>query len=177
VKVRYKDGGSYEYGVVISATYSSPNTTVTLATNDNYAMAAATITDKAISYIENPIGYPHWFDYANTIAYSATGSMTYTSVTTTDAKFRIEGNTCYVMVFATGTTGGTASNALRATAPVTYDGTGYPMVCATRDATTGGALAGTGAMSSNYLTVYKYDLSNYGLAAGRIMYISGFYTF
>lgn len=62
-KVRYKDGGSYEYGVIASATYSSPNTTVTLIDNTDYAMAAATITDRYISYISNPEGFPQWFNW------------------------------------------------------------------------------------------------------------------
>jgi len=52
-KVRYKDGGSYEYGVIASSVYSSV-TTITLLTNTDYAMAAATITDTYISYIQNP---------------------------------------------------------------------------------------------------------------------------
>ncbi len=65
-KVRYKDGGSYEYGVVGSSTYSSPNTTITLITNSDYAMAAATITDKYISYIEIPEGFPAGFTFAQT---------------------------------------------------------------------------------------------------------------
>lgn len=65
-KVRYKDGGSYEYGVIATSAYVAPNTTVTLITNSDYAMAAATITDTYISYIENPAGFPFWFNYAPT---------------------------------------------------------------------------------------------------------------
>ena len=63
-KVRYKDGGSFEYGVIGAATYSSPNTTITLITNTDYAMAAATITDTAISYQTAPQGFPGWFNWA-----------------------------------------------------------------------------------------------------------------
>lgn len=64
-KVRYKDsiGGSYEYGIIISSSYSAPNTTVTLATNTDYAMAAATITDTYISYIEIPADFPRLFNF------------------------------------------------------------------------------------------------------------------
>jgi len=62
-KVRYKDGGSYEYGVIGSSSYSSPNTTVTLITNDDYAMAAASITDRYLSYVDNPEGFPDWFNF------------------------------------------------------------------------------------------------------------------
>jgi len=62
-KVRYKDGSSYEYGVIGSSVYSSPNTTITLITNSDYAMAAATITDTYLSYIDNPVGFPTSFNY------------------------------------------------------------------------------------------------------------------
>lgn len=67
-KVRYKDGGAYEYGVIGNSTYSAPNTTITLITNSDYAMAATTITDKYISYIENPEGFPDWFNWSPTIS-------------------------------------------------------------------------------------------------------------
>lgn len=65
-RIRYKQGGSYEYGTVISASYSAPNTTITLATNDDYAMAAGAITDNYYSYIETPQGFPQWFTYSPT---------------------------------------------------------------------------------------------------------------
>ena len=61
-KVRYKDGGAYEYGVVFSASYSSPNTTITLITNNDYAMAAATITDTYYSY-SSPPDFPAYFNF------------------------------------------------------------------------------------------------------------------
>src|SRR3990167_2128035 len=61
-KVRYKDGGAYEYGVVFSASYSSPNTTITLITNTDYAMAAATITDTYYSY-SSPPDFPAYFAF------------------------------------------------------------------------------------------------------------------
>jgi len=67
VRVRYKDGGSFEYGVVGSSSYSAPNTTVTLITNSDYAMGATTITDKSISRISQPSGWPDYFNWAPTI--------------------------------------------------------------------------------------------------------------
>ncbi len=176
-KIRYKDGGAFEYGVVGSSSYSAPTTTITLITNDDYAMAAATITDRWISFVENPEGFPHWFNYANTVEYSASGSMTFTSVVTAYAKWKANGTTMQVLVLGTGTTGGTASNILRATAPVTSDGFNIPMVAAYRDSSTGGAPVGTGAMSAGYLSVWRADLANFGLGTGRILYISGFFTF
>lgn len=61
---RYKDGGAFEYGVIASSAFSSPNTTINLIPNTSYTMAAGTITDTAISYQATPQGFPHWFNYA-----------------------------------------------------------------------------------------------------------------
>jgi hypothetical protein len=88
-KVRYKDGGAYEYGVVISSSYSNPNTTVTLATNTDYAMAATTITDTYISYIDNPEGFPFYFNF--TPAYTGFSADPPTGV----SRFSIRGTTCF----------------------------------------------------------------------------------
>ncbi len=70
--IRYKDGGSYEYGVIGSSSFASSMTTVNLIPNTNYTMAAATITDRYISYIHDPEGFPRYFDYQPTFAGSAT---------------------------------------------------------------------------------------------------------
>jgi hypothetical protein len=67
VKVRYKDGGAFEYGVIGASSYSAPNTTVTLITNSDYAMAAATITDTYLSRAAMPIGFPDWFNWVPAI--------------------------------------------------------------------------------------------------------------
>jgi hypothetical protein len=64
-KVRYKDGGAFEYGVIGSSVYGAV-TTITLITNTDYTMSATTITDTAISYIENPEGFPFFFNYTPT---------------------------------------------------------------------------------------------------------------
>jgi hypothetical protein len=62
-RVRYKDGGDYEYGHIISSTYSAPNTTVYLAPNIDYAIGIGTITDRYISSIDMPYGYPSYFSF------------------------------------------------------------------------------------------------------------------
>lgn len=107
-KVRYKDGGSYEYGVVGSSSYSAPNTTVTLITNTDYTMAAATITDTYISYIENPEGFPTFFNYTPTITIQSAGTLSGTVIDY--AWFRAAGNKIdYKMQFSS-TVGGTLTN-------------------------------------------------------------------
>lgn len=62
----YEGGGSAEYGVVSSSTYGGVNTAVNLITNTDYAMAANPDT-LYYSYLENPAGWPGWFNWAPTI--------------------------------------------------------------------------------------------------------------
>lgn len=111
-KVRYKDGGSYEYGVIASAAYSAPNTTITLITNSDYAMAAATITDKYISYIENPEGWVDWFNWTPTLTgFSA-------DPTSTVYRWRAYGQTCKCFI-RQGATGTSNATTFTISAPVT----------------------------------------------------------
>lgn len=102
IKVRYKDGGNYEYGVIaINSTYSSPNTTVTLLGNNLYAMAAATITDTYISHVDRPEGFPDAFTYTPT----ATG---FSGTPTIEiAEWRVVGNIIFIRVGVTGTSNAT----------------------------------------------------------------------
>jgi hypothetical protein len=79
-KVRYKDGGAYEYGVILSSSYGAPNTTVTLITNTDYTMAAATITDTYISYIENPEGFPTAFNFSPSFTNVSVGNGTLSAI-------------------------------------------------------------------------------------------------
>ncbi len=91
-KVRYKDGGSNEYGAVGSSTYAGgPNTTtVNLIVNTDFAMAAGTITEKYISYIENPEGFPFTFNY--TATFSRGGTAFTNAPTLNAATFKAIGN-------------------------------------------------------------------------------------
>ena len=54
---------------VISATptYSAPNTTITIAVNTDYTIAAAAISANYYSKAENPQGFPDWFNYVPTL--------------------------------------------------------------------------------------------------------------
>src|SRR5574337_227963 len=55
-KLRLKQGGAYKYFYVIGATYSAPNTTVTVTGGSDYSLANAAITDGYLSYAETPQG-------------------------------------------------------------------------------------------------------------------------
>lgn len=108
-KVRYKDGGAYEYGTVISSSYSSPNTTVTLATNTDYAMAAATITNTYISYIDNPEGFPQKFNFTIALTLKS-GSGTLPTFSSSGATFVSKGRLFFVTFSLTNSSGGTAGS-------------------------------------------------------------------
>lgn len=67
-------------------------------------------------------------------SYSATGSMTFTSVTTFYAKYQVVGKTCYFAISALGNVGGTASTSLKFTVPVAMSATGaFGGGCAAQD--------------------------------------------
>lgn len=111
-----------------------------------------------------------------TPTYDATGSMTWTSITTQIARYFQVGNTVYFQITATGTTGGTANTSVTFTLPVrpvqttTSDFGGG---CLTEDAVEGaGAWRWT---SADRIRVFKYDGTNWGLGAGRKIIVQGFY--
>jgi hypothetical protein len=169
-KIRYKDGGAYEYGVVGSSSHAAGTTTVNLIPTTDYAMAAATITDKYISYIENPEGYPHIFAYTPTITAS---SGTYTTVSAT-GQFTVIGREITCSVIITITNNGTAAGSTYATLPVTaLSGTYY--LFGTEYQTTGNA--GYGRISAADLTkmrIFKMDGTYLG-GTGYIIAVSGKY--
>jgi hypothetical protein len=84
-KVRYGDGGT-DYGIIYSSSHSGGTTTVTLITNTDYLMAAATITDQCLSYAEYPEGFPQAFNWAAAPANLTVGNGTLT------AKYQVKGH-------------------------------------------------------------------------------------
>lgn len=116
---------SVKYFYVTNVSYSSPNTTITVTGGSDYSLADATITSPYFSKIENPQGFPHWFNYTPT--YGADG-LTYTSVTGT-AKFTIAGGIITVNIYVSGTVGGTAKAYLGITLPITTSGASTEQGC------------------------------------------------
>jgi hypothetical protein len=127
-KVRYKDGGAFEYGVIASSSHSAGTTTITLITNSDYAMAAATITDTYLSYIENPEGFPITFNYTITVT-PGTGSITSYSVTY--ATWQIVAGKIRADFDFSISNNGTGASYLKITWPITspgaYGGTGLEL--------------------------------------------------
>ena len=117
-RVRYRDGGGDEYGVVSSSSHAAGTTTINLLPNTDYAIAAATITDKYTSYIENPSGFPQWFNFSSNVT-ATSGTITTSSVN--QARWDVKGKTFHCIIDLTVTTNGTGAGILQASIPVTPD--------------------------------------------------------
>lgn len=97
-----------KFFVVVSSSFSSPNTTVTITGGSDYSLANATITTPAYSYAENPQGYPGWFNFtANPQGFS--------SITTNVARFCAFGRVCTLFISVQGTSNSTS---MSFTAPI-----------------------------------------------------------
>lgn len=120
-------------------------------------------------YISEPVNW--------TPSYSASGLMTFTSVTTHYAYYSIIGKNVFFSIYATGTVGGTPDTQLRFTLPLVPDndvangvaGGGFVIDGSYR----GGFFAHSGV--SNTIAVTRYDFATWSAGTGRGFAISGFY--
>ena len=127
---------------------------------------------EGIGSSSHPLAWTTWSP-----TYSASGSMTFTSVTTNYAKYLRIGKLIIFAIKATGTTGGTPDTTLQFTLPVTASSdavTGNsPFSAFTNDSSTVG---GFGFVSSSTVGgVRKYDATNYASGASRQIFCAGAY--
>lgn len=111
-KIKFKQDGSYKYFYIIGVN----STVLTVTGGSDYSVTNSTITDNYYSKALTPVGFPQYFNWTPT--YGGTGSLTFTSVTTNVARFALVGRSVHVRIQASGTTGGSQSPALLASAPV-----------------------------------------------------------
>jgi hypothetical protein len=78
-----------KYGVVLSSSYSSPNTTVTIVVNTDYVVTNAAISATYYSRINTPLGWPGWFNYSGNPTSGATVGNG-----TVEASYNIDGSIC-----------------------------------------------------------------------------------
>lgn len=114
-KLKWTQSSTAYYGYVASSSYSSPNTTVTVAGN---AVLNATISSPYYSYESNPQGFPHWFTYVPTI-----GGVSSQPTTNLGCKYCINGRLLTLNL----DTGLAESNStsFTATLPITPVGNNY----------------------------------------------------
>ena len=116
-----------------------------------------------------------WYNW--TPSYSAAGSMTFTSVSTTKAIYSVGGKSVMWVIYANGTTGGTASAAINFTLPAIFKNQGYSENQFYGSVDDGGAAAGIcfSTASVNTANVLKYNSANFALAAGKYLRLGGTY--
>jgi hypothetical protein len=140
----------------------------TLSAGTGYTWSVPTFTN--VNLIQRPIYESRVLGYQPT--YSASGSMTYTSVTTTTAKYIIFGQNIYLNVRTIGTTGGTAATRLQCTAPFTrIDSSGINVVV--QDGSS--FIGGNAYWDSSNILVGRYDGANFGLGSSRSILIEHTY--
>ncbi len=103
-----------KYFYVVACAMSGSDTLVTITAGSDYSLANAAITAPSYAY-GIASGHPDWFGWTPT--YSAAANMTYTSVTTNAARFRLIGKQFIFFIDCIGETGGTESNAIIMTLP------------------------------------------------------------
>lgn len=119
--------------------------------------------------VNYPVMESDWLGW--TPQYSASGSMTYTSVTTDMAQYRVNGRVLEFEIKAHGTTGGSASNTLQATHLFSATNGAHNNAGMGYVADPSTVISGICALGTTILYFSKYDNSNFGLGAGR--YLSG----
>lgn len=155
-----------KYGVVAGSSESGGTTTVTLITNNDFTLAAAAMESPAVSYIENPLGYPNEFNFAFS-SITASGSMTVSSVGYSYAKWKVSGNTI-TLTFRIGITlGGSASNSVSLNDPPIAQSYGINIVAASGVWLGDGFLVTYNVTTAGPITVNKFDSSNFTLGDNR----------
>jgi len=140
----------------------------TLSAGAGYTWTVPTFT--SINLIQRPILQTRNLTYLPT--YTGSGSMTFTS--TSVMYYSITNNLLSVFGSATGTTGGSASTAIKVSVPISALSATNPAfaVSAAESVTFGGGMGGWESTGSG-IYVYKYDKSNWGLGTNRHIRISG----
>jgi len=147
-KIRWKQGGGYKYGVMLSVA----DTLITIIVNTDHVVENSPITDIAISRVHKPLSWPLYFNFASVITPGA-GSIT--SYTVNSAKWIASGSEIEYIFSVTITNNGTGSGYIRATVPAAT-----PVYCngnGREVANTGYQLSVTFASSMSYVDVHNSD--------------------
>ena len=117
VRIRFTQGGVIKYFYCIAASYSAPNTTVTVTPGVDSTGAMATVANSEItlpyfSRRETPEGFPEWIPYTPTWSCSS-GAAPDKGDGTLVASFKLNGKDCrfkLCLTFGSSTTGGDGGN-------------------------------------------------------------------
>jgi hypothetical protein len=168
VTLKYRKGDKLKlvqtttkYFYIISTSFGGGTTTVTVTGGSDYTLANAAITGPYFSHVSNPIGFPHWFNYtAVWTGYSA-------GPTAPINRFKIEGNTCYVVFDATNGTSNAAGKTM--SLPLTsanVSGLQWIGYCSTVNSGSGGSTPGKVRIEPNAAVANIYlNWDNVNMAA------------
>jgi len=140
----------------------------TLSAGAGYTWSVPTFNSKNL--IQRPIYETRVLTWQPT--YSASGSMTYTSVSTLIIGYKVMNSSLQYNVVGRGTTGGSASNSLTFTLPFVPGSSSHFLsffgYC--RDGGTSYMSGASFTNNTNVISVKKYDGSNFGLGIDRELY-------
>lgn len=168
----------------VSATPASTDTCVnigrfacTLSAGAGYTWTVPTFT--AVNLIQRPIYETR--DLAWAPVYSAGGSMTYTSVTTNIALYRISGSQVFINHESVGTVGGSVDNHIKFSLPIalgsSYNSGAYVPVLASQVNNGTSQLAGMSLKdSASVIGVRIYNIANWSTGSGRYIASTGVYS-
>jgi len=105
-----------EYFYLVGITYSSPNTTFTFTGGSDYVLGNNAIVSPFYSKVENPQGFPTYFNFIPTITYSG-GTQDPTSLIINNAYFYIRQKCLFFLIKSTLTRGSGDRTAILFTAP------------------------------------------------------------
>jgi hypothetical protein len=116
MKVQFDNEGGTKYFYITDVSLTGSNTAISIYAGDDYSLASGTITNKFYSVVENPVGFPEWFNWNPTL--SASGSMVYTETVRYNSEFKLAGKECIFKLHTRGDTTGISSTEIRASFPV-----------------------------------------------------------
>mgnify|MGYP003439974357 FL=1 len=164
-KVRLVHDAATKYFYITSCTHSAGTTTIVVTGGTDYIIDNSNALSSIFySHTDNPIGFPGAFNYTPTL--TPNGAMTYTSTSVSYAKFSISGRTVTLTLRFTGTVGGTPTNYISATLPITNGATQSLYLARIVDGTevTGYINIGAGTSSADF---GKANGGNFSAGAGR----------
>jgi len=158
-KIRYKQGGGWKYQYIIGVgAYSGGKTIMTTTGGSDYKFDSGTaITDNYYSKVENPQGFPHWFNCV--IAH-----IGFSTEPVYDAYFTISGRMCFFTYIST-TPGISNSTGFAINLPVNCSLTGAYLIVKVRDNNT--LMVGSARIGENNITFYRSAAGGGWTASGE----------
>lgn len=159
-KIKITNNSATKYFYIVSVA----DTVLTVTGGSDYTVHDSAISNNFYSKIENPQGFPVWFNW--TPSYGA-GAGTFSSVTTGVAKFMVKGDSYIAMIRCAGTLSD-ATPFTTFTGPLTPSGVPVDFAGACRVQSAQATAGFWQYQGGNLFRVYRYDASNYtaGASAG-----------